>query len=121
MLDIVRERMEAFGGGPEYDLRDLQQGLRRAAADDRIEARVSRVPFQIVTTNGELESCRLRRAMYACPGRVVASSASVGSGASGGMGGAEMRNGVVSLSTNSLVPNYELIRMFLFPSICSIF
>jgi protease-4 len=29
---------QAFGGGPAYDLRDLQTGLRNAASDDRIEA-----------------------------------------------------------------------------------
>lgn len=29
---------EAFGGGPGYDLRDLQTALRNAAQDDRIEA-----------------------------------------------------------------------------------
>jgi protease-4 len=29
---------QAFGGGPGYDLRDLQTGLRNAARDDQIEA-----------------------------------------------------------------------------------
>lgn len=29
---------QAFGGGPDYDLRDLQISLRNAASDDRVEA-----------------------------------------------------------------------------------